>query len=59
MFERFTKQALSVVSTAVEIAGRHGDDRIRPDHLLLAVATAPETSLQLRSYPSWEPPGRR
>lgn len=41
MFERFTKQARSVVKAAVEIAGRHGSDRVGADHLLLAVATAP------------------
>lgn len=40
MFERFTKQAKSVVEAALESAGAQGADRIGPEYLLLGVATA-------------------
>ncbi|HVL49971.1 MAG TPA: Clp protease N-terminal domain-containing protein, partial [Actinomycetota bacterium] len=44
MFERFTRQARGVVTNAVDIAGRRKDGYVRPDHLLLAIASIPEES---------------
>jgi len=44
MFERFTQQARGVVTNAVDIAGRRKDGYVRPDHLLLAIASTPEGS---------------
>lgn len=38
MFERFTREARQVVTSAVDEAGRRGDSRIGTEHLLIALA---------------------
>ena len=41
MFERFTRDARKVVTSAVEEAGRRDDTRLGTEHLLIAVASSP------------------
>lgn len=40
MFERFTREARSIVTSAVDEAGRRGDSRIGTEHVLISVAGA-------------------
>ena len=41
MFERFTREAREIVTTAVDEAELRGDSRVGTEHLLVAAAAAP------------------
>lgn len=45
MFERFTENARTVVSDAQRLTRDRGEERIGPEHLLLALYRAPRTSI--------------